>query len=220
MEEAVLSRCGDIQWHRFCLPSFPIFFPTNAQTFNFACVIFGSVTVFGILSWYFVPEEKWLRREQVLQALAVADEPLHAESFVGDSSHVYRSVGVKCLSSNPVRGCASLLVVFPTHPSSIICEEVSFDDIQDLDRAKGLEGYRKIQACCARALADGYRWVWIDTCCINKNSSAELSEAINSMYAWYQKSGVRYAFLDDAIRSGAHYRHCTLHVLGCEETNK
>lgn len=39
-------------------------------------MIFGSVTIFGILSWYFVPEGKWLRREQVLQALHAGDEPL------------------------------------------------------------------------------------------------------------------------------------------------
>lgn len=37
---------------------------------------------------------------------------------------------------------------------------------------------------------DGYlnscqlQWVWIDTCCINKTSSAELFEAVNSMYVW------------------------------------
>ncbi|KAG7096509.1 hypothetical protein E1B28_003938 [Marasmius oreades] len=47
----------------------PFFFPVTAETFNFACVIFGAVTLFGILSWYFTPEEKWLRREVILQGL-------------------------------------------------------------------------------------------------------------------------------------------------------
>ncbi|PFH50562.1 hypothetical protein AMATHDRAFT_40760 [Amanita thiersii Skay4041] len=51
----------------------PFFFPVTADTFNFACVIFGSVTIFGILTWYFTPEEKWLRREQILQALAATE---------------------------------------------------------------------------------------------------------------------------------------------------
>ena len=36
-----------------------------------------------------------------------------------------------------------------------------------------------------------------DLCCIDKTSSAELSEAINSMYRWYQESGVCYAYLAD-----------------------
>ena len=38
---------------------------------------------------------------------------------------------------------------------------------------------------------------WIDTCCIDKSSSAELSEAINSMFRWYRNADVCYAFLSD-----------------------
>ncbi|KZT20635.1 hypothetical protein NEOLEDRAFT_1151208 [Neolentinus lepideus HHB14362 ss-1] len=53
----------------------PFSFPVSADTFNFACVIFGSVTIFAVLSWYFTPEDKWLRREQVLQVLRTVDEP-------------------------------------------------------------------------------------------------------------------------------------------------
>ncbi|KAJ6583903.1 gamma-aminobutyric acid transporter [Mycena vulgaris] len=51
----------------------PFFFPVTAETFNFAPVIFGTVTVFGVASWYFTPEDKWLRRELVLQALHPAE---------------------------------------------------------------------------------------------------------------------------------------------------
>jgi hypothetical protein len=40
-------------------------------------------------------------------------------------------------------------------------------------------------------------YVWIDTCCIDKTSSAELSEAINSMFRWYRKSKVCFAYLED-----------------------
>ena len=46
-------------------------------------------------------------------------------------------------------------------------------------------------------------WVWVDTCCINKDSSAELSEAINSMYQWYAASVVCYAFLSDVHVAGS-----------------
>ncbi|KAK0746756.1 heterokaryon incompatibility protein-domain-containing protein [Schizothecium vesticola] len=55
----------------------------------------------------------------------------------------------------------------------------------------------KIDGCCERALLDGYEYVWIDTICIDKSSSAELSEAINSMYTWYESAGVCYAYLSD-----------------------
>jgi len=56
---------------------------------------------------------------------------------------------------------------------------------------------RKIDGCCEQALKDDLMYVWADTCCIDKSSSAELSEAINSMYAWYAASDMCYAYLSD-----------------------
>ncbi|KAH9941633.1 heterokaryon incompatibility protein-domain-containing protein [Epithele typhae] len=55
----------------------------------------------------------------------------------------------------------------------------------------------KNRECCVFARMNGYRYVWIDTCCIDRLSSAELSEAINSMYEWYSRATVCYAFLAD-----------------------
>ncbi|KAJ7147949.1 gamma-aminobutyric acid transporter [Mycena filopes] len=52
----------------------PFTFPVTGETFNFAVVIFGAVTIFGVASWYFTPEDKWLRKELVMQALRTADE--------------------------------------------------------------------------------------------------------------------------------------------------
>ncbi|OCK73943.1 HET-domain-containing protein [Lepidopterella palustris CBS 459.81] len=62
-------------------------------------------------------------------------------------------------------------------------------------------GLDKIRKTCRRAKADGHQYVWIDTCCIDKSSSAELSEAINSMFSWYQNSKVCYAYLEDVEAS-------------------
>jgi hypothetical protein len=56
---------------------------------------------------------------------------------------------------------------------------------------------RKIDGCCEQALKDNLMYVWADTCCIDKSSSAELSEAINSMYSWYAASAICYAYLSD-----------------------
>ncbi|KAI6145888.1 heterokaryon incompatibility protein-domain-containing protein, partial [Pisolithus tinctorius] len=58
-------------------------------------------------------------------------------------------------------------------------------------------GYQKIIKSCEQAMKDGYQWMWIDTCCIDKRSSSELSEAINSMYRWYQNAQVCYVYLND-----------------------
>ncbi|KAH9848157.1 hypothetical protein C2E23DRAFT_845605 [Lenzites betulinus] len=56
---------------------------------------------------------------------------------------------------------------------------------------------RKIREACAYARADGHKYLWIDSCCINQSSSAELSEAINAMYRWYEIAVVCYAYLAD-----------------------
>jgi ankyrin repeat protein len=70
---------------------------------------------------------------------------------------------------------------------------------QDLLHGTGGEkaGYRKLSLCGRQAAQDGFQYFWVDTCCIDKTSSAELSEAINSMYSWYQAADVCYAYLAD-----------------------
>jgi hypothetical protein len=75
-------------------------------------------------------------------------------------------------------------------------EEVSFKDMQG-PLAENMKGFAKIKNCCARAARDGFKYAWVDTCCIDKSSSAELSEAINSMYEWYKNARICYAYLED-----------------------
>ena len=76
-------------------------------------------------------------------------------------------------------------------------QEVNFKAFQDLRAASEMKGFAKIRMSCNQAVQDGLEYIWVDTCCIDKDSSAELSEAINSMYRWYQASSVCYAFLED-----------------------
>jgi hypothetical protein len=77
-------------------------------------------------------------------------------------------------------------------------EEVSFADFtRNQATAKAKLGFRKIDLTCRQALKDGWHYAWIDTCCINKCSSAELSEAINSMFSWYESSKTCYVYLSD-----------------------
>ncbi|KAK3710220.1 hypothetical protein LTR37_010441 [Vermiconidia calcicola] len=76
-------------------------------------------------------------------------------------------------------------------------EEVSMQDVNNDPKVDSKEGYRKILFTCEQALADGIDYAWVDTCCIDKTSSAELSEAINSMFRWYKQAVVCYAYLSD-----------------------
>jgi hypothetical protein len=77
-------------------------------------------------------------------------------------------------------------------------EEVTFRDLND-GNGPGLAGYSKILGLCTQAKKDSLDWAWIDTCCIDKSSSAELSEAINSMFKWYRNAHVCYAYLSDVV---------------------
>ncbi|KAI4164786.1 MAG: hypothetical protein LQ342_001761 [Letrouitia transgressa] len=75
--------------------------------------------------------------------------------------------------------------------------EISFSEFQKLSlNSPNLHG-TKVACCCQIAASHGYSYVWIDTCCIDKSSSAELSEAINSMYRWYSDAKVCYVYLTD-----------------------
>lgn len=75
--------------------------------------------------------------------------------------------------------------------------EVTYQDLQNHRACMQVTGYEKVKNCCSVAAAHGFEFVWIDTCCIDKTSSAELSEAINSMYRWYQDAEVCFAYLTD-----------------------
>jgi hypothetical protein len=74
--------------------------------------------------------------------------------------------------------------------------EVSFQDLE-AGQAEAKEGYEKILFCTKQAARDGLLYCWMDTCCINKSSDAELSESINSMFRWYAQATRCYVYLSD-----------------------
>ena len=83
-------------------------------------------------------------------------------------------------------------------------EEVTYQEFKHRTAAiESKSGFGKIQQCCQQAQEDKIKFVWVDTCYIDKSSSAELSEAINSMYQWYQRSQVCYVYLSDVGTSSS-----------------
>ncbi|THV01464.1 HET-domain-containing protein [Dendrothele bispora CBS 962.96] len=114
-------------------------------------------------------------------------------------------------------------------------DEVTLRDIQDLHEAKGkaeLEaegpkkqaellkaekiqrkaGWLKIEKACEYVRQYKFKWIWIDTCCIDKSSSAELSEALNSMFKYYEEAHVCVVYLSDVS--------IEKNVMGLEELKK
>ena len=75
-------------------------------------------------------------------------------------------------------------------------QEITFKDVTKR-RNLHAASWDKIRQCCSFVRKIGIDWVWIDTCCIDKRSSTELSEAINSMYNWYRNARVCIVHLND-----------------------
>ncbi|KAF1971156.1 HET-domain-containing protein, partial [Bimuria novae-zelandiae CBS 107.79] len=83
-------------------------------------------------------------------------------------------------------------------------EEVLFQDMEanaDMSKTVSKAGWRKIEFCARQAAADGLRYFWIDTCCIDKKNAVELSAAINSMFRWYQNATRCYVYLSDVLKA-------------------
>lgn len=85
-------------------------------------------------------------------------------------------------------------------------QEVTFQEMRSsagLDpMALSKSGWEKIGKTCHQTARDGLKYAWVDTCCIDKSSSAELSEAINSMFRWYKRATICYVFLSDLAHFG------------------
>jgi hypothetical protein len=75
-------------------------------------------------------------------------------------------------------------------------QEVTYNDLL-AGTGTDKNGYIKIRFCGERAAADGLEYFWVDTCCIDKSTSDELSTSINSMFRWYQHAATCYVYLTD-----------------------
>jgi hypothetical protein len=75
-------------------------------------------------------------------------------------------------------------------------DELTFKDLTE-GTGQDKAGYRKLVFCAKQAARDGLGFFWVDTCCIDKSSSSEISEAVNSMFQWYRRAVKCYAYLSD-----------------------
>ena len=72
------------------------------------------------------------------------------------------------------------------------------ESIWKLDKSSLSE---KLQQFCTTAREDGHRWAWSDTCCIDKGTSAILSQSLTSMYGWYKEAAETLVYLADVLSS-------------------
>ena len=96
------------------------------------------------------------------------------------------------------------LTYFPSPPTTYAILSHVWEDNEVIFQAFQADVRRlnmKIMNACDYAKGEGFEWLWIDTCCIDKTNSTELSEAINSMFAWYSTATVCYAYLADVPKA-------------------
>ncbi|KAI9164158.1 Vegetative incompatibility protein [Paramyrothecium foliicola] len=80
-------------------------------------------------------------------------------------------------------------------------DEIFFGDLMDRDAASKKAGFEKLQNACQIVRGLGMQWLWVDSICIDRSSSAELSEALNSMFQLYAKANVCLVYLHDLAPS-------------------
>ncbi|KAF8554885.1 hypothetical protein OG21DRAFT_1508408 [Imleria badia] len=81
-------------------------------------------------------------------------------------------------------------------------KEPTFKDVNLVDSVWELDESplnEKLRQFCTTAREDGHRWAWSDTCCIDKDTSAILSQSLISMYTWYEKAAETLVYLADVL---------------------
>ncbi|KAI5357718.1 Putative NACHT nucleoside triphosphatase, heterokaryon incompatibility [Septoria linicola] len=81
-------------------------------------------------------------------------------------------------------------------------DEATTQDVKN-KRNMHKSGYQKVAgfARYVRERIDNIDWIWIDTCCVNQDSSQEVTEAVNSMFRWYTEAELCIAYLIDVVNA-------------------
>lgn len=75
-------------WNLFLMSTLisPYYFPVTADTFNFAPVILGAVTIFAVVAYWVIPEDRWLSGKKIQEirdneaySQQIRDAGLHAD---------------------------------------------------------------------------------------------------------------------------------------------
>jgi hypothetical protein len=133
-------------------------------------------------------------RHLVTVVLEVSSQPVRVQAL---SVHDMRLLHTHSLNLEEFQGDNTPPYVAASH-RWFRSSEATYQDVRDR-RNTNSDGYHKVEAFAQyiRNNIPHVKWLWIDTCCINKDSAAELSEAINSMFEWYRNAEFCLAYLAD-----------------------
>lgn len=82
-------------------------------------------------------------------------------------------------------------------------QEITYQDIMSGNTSiTSKSGHHKIRFCRDQARKDGFDYIWVDSCCIDQRSSAEVSQIVNSMFRLYRDAARCYVYLADVSVAG------------------
>lgn len=96
-------------------------------------------------------------------------------------------------------------------------DEATFQDVHE-KKNLSKAGYQKVKsfASYVRNNVPDIDTIWVDSCCIDKNNTAELDYSINSMFKWYRESEICLAYLSDVPSPNDEVStRCFRETLGC-----
>jgi hypothetical protein len=76
-------------------------------------------------------------------------------------------------------------------------DEVRHGNLRETSLASEKPSLQELKEFCLQAGNLSLEWLWVDTVCVNRSSSAELSEAINSTFKWFRQSEACIVYLSD-----------------------
>lgn len=138
----------------------------------------------------YVPEMRVVDRNEVFGMYKPAVEALREEDLNPFLGYWSREETLRKALRNTIK-----FAIFSHRWGS---EEPTFLDMTSEPRKgtlKALSGYQKLTRFCGIAQQYSCELAWSDTCCINKESSAELEEAIQAMFKWYRTANICIAYL-------------------------
>ncbi|KAK3904266.1 vegetative incompatibility protein HET-E-1 [Staphylotrichum tortipilum] len=166
----------------------------------------NDVPKYALLSHTWGPDEV---TQQEMDAIARYHRPQHESGAHGMPRSPDDPDAVKLLLSTMLlafRGSRARFSHPSTRPALTNGHEMSDEDDTGFRRLvpapsshpfEAKAGYQKIAYACGQAEKDGLQYLWVDTCCVDRRSGGDVSEAINSIFAWCQKAAVCYAYLED-----------------------
>lgn len=150
-------------------------------------------------------------RDMPLRLLNTEDGKIYARPALitkFEESHIFRSILTLTTTRSALQQEQYIFEVVKNFFAYVMLshrwegDEPGFRDIPQEGVYKlSTSRFDKVRNLCYKARKHKFHWAWIDTCCIDQDSSAEVQKSISSMFSWYRGSALTVIYLSDVAES-------------------